>query len=562
MPAPAQLDYVLAIDLGSGGPKVALVAQNGQVAAHASRAVETFVLDDGGVEQDPHQWWAAVSAAARQVLTERSVPIEQIKGVACTSQWSVTVPVDRQGQPLMRAVHWMDSRGAPYSRAITDGWLKFSGYGIRRLATWLRYTGGVPTHSGADVLAHLLFIKHQRPDVYRAADKFIEPMDYINARLTGRVAASHGTIFPYLLTDNRDNQRIDYAPRLLAFAGIDRAKLPDLLPVDAVLGPILPEVADAWGLSRSTQVVVGTSDSQAAVLGSGAVADYAPHLCIGTSSWLTCHVPFKRTDLVRNLATMPSAARGRNMLVAELGPAGKCLELLVNGWFFPAAAHRALGHQSDTATTTDPGADPAAAGQPIPAAASAGAADPYRQLEALAASVPAGSEGLLFLPWLNGSGPPTANPHARGGFFNQSLRTTRAHACRAALEGVAGNVRWLLGAVEHMLGRRVERLPFIGGGARIELWCQILADMLDRPILQADEPNLAIVRGAAMTAHRTLGRHELDDLAAHIRIARTFEPQAAHRAAYDELFHRLVTCYKSNSRLFRRWNTAPPRPRA
>ena len=423
------LKYVLAIDLGSGGPKVVLLSERGELVASSSRRIETLLTADGGGEQDPDQWWQSITDAVRQVVTPRPVPIEDIIAVACTTQWSVTVPVDEQGRHLMNAVHWTDSRGARYTARATDGLIKINGYGVRRLIRWLRMTGGVPTHSGADALAHILFIKHERPDVYRRTYKFLEPMDYINLRLTGRVAASYATVFPMLLTDNRDPRRVTYDERLIAWTGLDRAKLPDLFPVDEVLGPLRAELADAWGLSRATQVVIGMCDSQAAVLGSGAVQDYQGHVCLGTTAWMSCHVPFKRTHLGSYLATMPAAVPGRNMVMAEQGAAGKCLESFVDGWL---AAADAL---SDG---------------PRPA-------DLYERLERMVAEVPAGSENLLFLPWLNGCRPAQRGRRYSGRIL-EPVAATRPGPCEPCDYGR----RCLQSALAAWSGRAFHRAPLWG----------------------------------------------------------------------------------------------------
>ncbi|MBL9125440.1 MAG: FGGY-family carbohydrate kinase, partial [Planctomycetaceae bacterium] len=454
--------YVLAVDLGSGGPKVVLASSRGELLDVARYATGTILLPNGGAEQDPEAWWSAISDGVRRVVAKRLVPPERIVAVSCATQWSVTVPVDRAGKHLANAVHWMDSRGAPYSRAVSDGLIKVAGYGARKLIHWLRVNGGAPTTSGADVLAHILHIKHDRPELYRATYKFLEPMDYLSLRMSGKFSATHSTVFPYLITDNRNNLSIDYDRKLLAWSGIDRQKLPDLVPVDSVLGPLLPEVADAWGLPRTVQVVAGTGDSQAAVLGSGAVHDYQGHVCVGTSSWLSCHVPFKKTDLIRFIGTMPAAVRGKNMVVAEQGAAGKCLELFAQRWLFQ---------------------DQLAAGAPV---------DLYGRIFELAAQAPAGSGGLIFLPWLNGAGPPAGTGNTRGGFLNQNLQTGREEALRAVLEGIAYNLRWVRDAVERFVKRRFDALNFIGGGAQSPLWCQIVADVLNRPIRQVAEPNYAI----------------------------------------------------------------------
>jgi xylulokinase len=159
-------------------------------------------------------------------------------------------------------------------------------------------------------------------------------MDYLNLRLTGRFSASYATIFPYLLTDNRDVTNVRYHDRLLRLTGVEHEKLPDLVPVDAILGTIRPEVARDWGLPETTQVVCGTADNQTAALGAGSIDDGAGYISVGTTSWLSCHIPFKKCNLIRSIATMPSAIPGRNIVVAEQGAAGRCLESVVERWLF------------------------------------------------------------------------------------------------------------------------------------------------------------------------------------------------------------------------------------
>ena len=395
-------------------------------------------------------------------------------------------------------------------------------------------TGGVPPESGNDALSHLLFILHERPDVYHRAYKLLEPMDYLNFRLTGRAVASHATVFPYLLTDNRDNTRVDYDPKLIAWCGLDRAKLPDLVPVGTVLGKIHPEAAEAWGLAPSTDVICGTPDSQAAAVGSGAVGDYQGHVCVGTTAWLSCHVPFKKTNLFEYLATMPSAIFGRNMVTAEQGAAGKCLATFVDQWLCPA----------DELTPE---------GAP---------ADVYQRIEQLAARVPPASDGLVFLPWLNGAGPPSGEGAMRGGFLNQSLRTGRAEAVRAVMEGVAMNLRWLRASVERFVGRRFDALNLIGGCARSETWCQILADTIDRPLRRMSDAHSATSRGAALVAWVALGRISVEEIPSLVPVEKTFTPDPRNHAAYETLFREFLASYKATRPIFRRFNRPSRSPSA
>lgn len=526
MSSAAPAKFVLAVDLGSGGPKVALVSDRGEVVDYVRRSVPThFLATPGGVEQDPADWWRTVSEGARELVGRKLVDPRDILAVSCTGQWSVTTAVDRTGQHLAPAVHWLDSRGAPYARQITDGPLKIDGYNVWRLIRWLRHTGGVPTKNGADGLSHMLFLKHARPDVYAQAYKLLEPTDYLTFRLTGRATASYGTIFPYMLADVRNHARIEYDDVIVRWSGIDRAKLPDLVPTVSVVGPILPQVAGDWGLAPGTQVVAGSCDAQTALVGSGCVADYDAHVCIGTSGWITCHVPFKKTSIGAWLTTMPSAVPGRNLVVAEQGPAGKCLETFLHQWLFPASEF----------------------GEAPPE-------DMYPLLERVVANVPAGSGRLLYLPWVNGAGPPFGERCMRGGFLNMDLTTGRAEAARAVLEGVAYNLRALRDAVQKFIGRPLRQLRFIGGGAQLRAWGQILADVFNCPIHQVHDPNLTISRGAGILGFLALGHVRLEDVPGMAPIAASYQPTPAHRAIYDELFAEFSRSYKAVKPVFKRLN--------
>jgi xylulokinase len=154
-------DLILAIDLGTSGPKVALVTPQGQVRDCRAGACKLTILPGGGAEQNPDEWWAVIRATLAELLAANPDAAGRIAAIGCTSQWSGTVAVGEDGRPLMNALIWMDARGAPYVAQITDGPIKLQGYSLRRLITWLRLTGGLPAHSGKDSIAHILFIKHQ-----------------------------------------------------------------------------------------------------------------------------------------------------------------------------------------------------------------------------------------------------------------------------------------------------------------------------------------------------------------------------------------------------------------
>src|SRR5579885_2902113 len=210
--------YVLAVDLGTGGPKVALVNQRGRIAAHAKRPLGVRLLPGGGAEQDPGTWWEAIVDATREVVAGAGVPVDSVAAVGCTSQWSGTVACAKDGTPLRPAVIWMDARGAPAMRRQARGPVSVLGYDVRKLLRWVRLTGGAPGHSGKDPTAHILFIRAAEPDVYAATDLFLEPVDWLNLRLTGRAAASFDSIVAHWVTDNRRIDDVHYDDTLCRMA--------------------------------------------------------------------------------------------------------------------------------------------------------------------------------------------------------------------------------------------------------------------------------------------------------------------------------------------------------
>ena len=508
-------EHVLAIDLGTGGPKAALVTPEGRITAHEFEPTPLELLGDGGAEQDPDAWWSAITTAVRRLLGAGHVPADDVVAVSVTSQWSGTVAVDATGAHLYPAVIWMDSRGAPYVEELVTGRVNVAGYDALRLKAWIQKTGGIPSHSGKDPIGHILWLKHHQPDVYRSAAKFLEPCDYLNARLTGRICASYDSITAHWMTDNRDLTHVRYDPQLLGWCGLTEAQLPELVPSASVVGTLLPTVAEEWGLTPATKVVTATGDVHSAVVGSGALGDFEGHLYMGTSSWLSCHLPTKRTDLLNNQAALPSAVPGRYFLANEHEVGGGALL-----W---------LRDQAQMIRDVD-------------------------EANELAAAAPAGSGRVIFTPWLNGERTPVDDHTIRGGWNNVSLTTTRPDLVRSVFEGVAFNSRWLLDTVEKFIKRPLDGLNFIGGGARSDLWCQMHADICDRVIRRVAEPQHANARGAAFVAWLALGRQSLDELNRAVTIEQEFRPDPDGRAAYAPLYKEFTKLYKAHKAIHARLN--------
>jgi xylulokinase len=514
---------VLALDLGTSGAKAAVFTRTGRAVGLAFRATKLRLLPGGGAEQDPADWWQATLGACRECLGAPGVERARIASLAVTGQWSGTVAVDSAGQPLRPALIWMDSRGAPQIERIAGSTLGLLPYSVPRLLRWVALTGGAPGKSGKDPLAHISYLREHEPELYAQARYFLEPKDYLNFRLTGVAAAGYDSIALHWVTDNRRIDQVDYHPGLLRLGGIEREKLPPLLRPESELGALLPEVAEQLGLRPEVRVALGAPDVHATAIGSGAVGNHRPHLYVGTSSWLSCHVPFKKTDVLHNLASLPSALAGRYLMINEQECAGACLTQLKDHILFP----------------DDAGQAPRGS---------------FAELDRLAALAPPGSDNLLFLPWLYGERSPVEDHRLRGGFFNYSLGATRAHLVRAVLEGIAQNARWLLGYAERFAGQAFASVRLVGGGGKSKLWSQIYADVLDRPVQLCAEPELASLRGVAALAFGALGECSSEDFAERVPVLQTLEPRRELRGVYDELYAAFLAYYANNRRWLARLN--------
>lgn len=526
--SPLTETVVLAVDLGTSGCKTALVSLDGHVLAWAFRPVELHLLPGHGAEQDPRDWWLAFTASAADVLAQRPELRHRVAAVCCSTQGEGTVAVDRSGEPLTRCLMWMDMRGASLIQRRSRGWINVSGYGALKLWRWIRLTGGAPALSGKDPAAHMLFVRDALPQVYERTYKFLNVLDYMNLRLTGRFVATHDSILTSWVTDNRDLGRLRYDPGLVAASGIDADKFPALVRSAEVLGPLLPQVAQALGLPASTCVVAGAVDASAAAIGSGAVDDYRAHLYIGTSSWLAAHLPRKQTSVATQLAAVPCALPDKYLMIGLQTAAGANLAFLRD---------RVLYNQDELLREAC-----------LP--------DVYKILDRIAASVPAGSRGLIYTPWLHGERCPVDDQHLRAGLFNLSLAHSREDIIRAFFEGVALNTRWMFEPVKRFIGRPVDELTLIGGGAVSDVWCQIFADTLGVRVHQLAEPMQANALGAAYIAGVALGKMSFADVPRRTRLRASYEPNARHRAVLDERFAAFKDIYRRNRGLYRRLNAS------
>lgn len=515
---------VLTIDLGTSGPKCAVVDAAGSVLGSGRAPVTTTFGPDGAAEQDPEAVWQATAGAARAALGEWGGRPADIVAVLPSSQYSSVVPVDAGGVATMPMLLWMDQRGSPRSlRAAGDGRTNPA-----HLADWFRRHGLAPLDGGFS-LSRIRWIQLAHPDVYARTVSFLEPMDYLALRLSGRATANPCTALMFLLTDNRTPTPGQWDPRFVRYAGLDASKLPELVPVGSDIGPVLPAVADTLGITSNARVLSGLNDTQTGALAAGAATGDRAALSLGTTAVIAARCARHRADPRTAVFASPNPCAADDagyLMSAENGVAGGAVEHVTR-----------LVYGGPAFTELD---------------ADAGVARP-------------GAGGLLFLPWVRGSLAPTADGKMRGGFLNLGLEHGRAHLARAVLEGVALNVARLRPAAERFVGRDFDEFSAYGGGANSDLWCQIVADVLGSPVRQLAEPGHANCVGAGLYAFARLGECDPSEIGERVPIRRVYEPDTIHAAVYAELLARLDDAFAATKPLSHRLHAArrvfrPPAP--
>lgn len=520
-------DWYLGIDLGTGGLKVGAVGLDGGVRSSAFRSIETVVTTDGGNEQDVQGWFAALGSAIDELVAV--VGSDGCRGIGITGQWGSTVPVDVHGRPVGPCLLWSDHRGAQWSAKITGGTPGVSGFGARKIVTWIRYAGGAPSKEGADPTGHVQFLRHRRAEIDTRAAFHLEPVDVVGAWLTGVVGATPASMVLSWLTDNRPDAPCTYHHRLVQLAGREKNRLPPLRPTGSVLGSLLGERALALGLAPGVPVVCGVPDLHTAAIGTGAMGLFEGHLAISTSAWVSAPVPFKKTDVLHQMASIPGFAPGSYVIANNHETGGAALRWL-----------------RDQVLNADDGLS----GDDLD----------YDAITTAAAASKPGSGGVIFTPWLKGERSPVEDPNLRASFLNLSITTTRADLVRSVLEGVAYNARWLLEATESFAGRPLDGLRLFGGGAVSDVWAQIHADVIGQPIGRLDDATFVNARGAAWFAALSLGHTTVDELRRAALTMTVFTPNPEAVNAYRPLYAEFTRLAQSQKGMFRRLHAGSDKP--
>jgi xylulokinase len=490
------MTYFLGIDTSTTGSKALLIDEHGEVVTVASSPHTLQTPRPLWSEQDPHEWWGAVSASIKSVLESAGISGEQIGAVGLTGQMHGLVLLDEAGKVLRPAILWNDQRTQSQCDQIHAriGKEKF-----------IQITGNVALTGFT--APKILWVKENEPDVYAKAKHVLLPKDYIRYKLTGEYALDKADGAGTVLFDLKSR---DWSDEVLTALEIPRAWMPETFEGPECTGHISQEASSLTGLKVGTPVVAGGGDQAAQAVGVGAVEPGIVGLTVGTSGVV--------------FATTPSA------LIEPEGRLHAFCHAVPGLWHFMGVMLSAAGSLQWYRDSLAPDMS-------------------FDDLLREAKTVPAGSEGLQFLPYLSGERTPHPDPLARGAFIGLTLRHKRGHMTRAVLEGVSFGLKDSFTLIQNAGLGAITQVRASGGGTKGALWRQILASVLEAELVTVNTTEGAAY-GAALLAG--VGAEVWPDVAsackACIKITGSTHPEGSQVAIYRKtypIFQELYPALKS-----------------
>ncbi len=490
---------LLGIDIGTSGTKAILLDGQGRIAANVTEEYPVSAPQPLWSEQEPEDWWRATCRAVRAATDRAGIGPSEIAAIGLSGQMVGLVVLDEHGKPLRPCILWNDQRAG----AVTDELTETIG-----LPKILAETGN-PLFANF-VAPKLVWLRRHEPDVYRRIAHVLLPKDYVRYRLTGQMGMEVSDASGTCVFDVRNRT---WSEAMLAAMDLPREWFPPCVESDEVVGEVMTAAADEAGLAAATPVIAGAGDQPAQAIGSGIVRPGLCSVTIGTSG-----VVFAQGDRYVEhpeglLHAFCHAVRQQWYLMGVMLSAGGSLKWLRDV-------------MSNLATTS------------------------YEEMTALAAKAPAGSEGLVFLPYLTGERVPHSDPDAKGCWIGLTPRHGQPHLVRSVMEGITFGLLDSLNLMRE-LGMPIERVYASGGAVRSGLWRQMLADVFDTQIVTTNVAEGAAF-GAAMLAGVGIRRYTDAAEAADALIAVTdsAQPDPATRsiyqdtyAAYRSLYPQLRSCF-------------------
>ena len=487
-------NLLIGLDIGTSAAKGILITEDGDIVGHADSSYPVSNPRAGWSEQDPEDWWRETVEVLRELKEQADSSAAELAGLSFSGQMHSSVFLDAEDEVIRPAILWSDTRTDQECQEIEKR------VGGRKSLVEMTGNRALEGFTAPKVL----WLKNNEPDNYKKVKSLLLPKDYIRYRLTGEKAMDLSDAAGTLLFDVENR---DWNDGLLELLEIDRSMLPPPVESTAVAGNITEKAAEITGLPAGLPVVTGGADNACGAAGSGMVRQGQLMVSIGSSGVVLAPAEDYKADPEGKVHLFNHSSPGKYYYMGVMLAAGQALS-----W----CRDNVLPPNWD-----------------------------YDTINEKAASVPPGSENLIFLPYLNGERTPHADASARGVFFGLSALHDRSHMARSVMEGVTFGLRDSLELIEER-GIEVDSVRAIGGGARSELWQQIIADIMDKTVelLAVEEGpayGAALIAGVGVDILPSLEWAEKE----LIEVEKTVEPLAKNVNKYNELYNIYRRLYPS-----------------
>ncbi|CAM3959204.1 xylulokinase [Mesobacillus thioparans] len=477
------MKYVIGVDLGTSAVKILLVNQNGEVCKEVSKSYPLIIEKSGYSEQNPEEWVEKTTEGLAELLGQFDGDASEIEGISFSGQMHGLVLLDENHQVLRNAILWNDTRTTKQCEEI------YSVVGKERL---LEVTKN-PALEGF-TLPKILWVKENEPQVFERASTFVLPKDYLRYRITGEIQMDYSDAAGTLMLNVAERQ---WSHEILDAFGLSPEFCPPLVESHQFVGNISPELKKATGLAEGTKVFAGGADNACGAIGSGILSEGKSLCSIGTSGVVLSYEERNDLDFAGKVHYFNHGEENAYYTMGVTLAAGYSLS-----WFKDTFAKQ----------------------------------EEFDQFLAGVDEVPAGSNGLLFTPYIVGERTPHADSAIRGSFIGIDASHERKHFARAVLEGITFSLNESI-EIFRSSGKMIDSIISIGGGAKNETWLQMQADIFNAKIEKLASEQGPGMGAAMLAAYGSGWFSSLKDCAkAFIQVSKTYEPIPENVEQYKKLF--------------------------
>lgn len=497
--------YIISIDMGTTAFKAAVFDSKGHECASATVEYQLMTPHPGWAELDPAEYVNIFKEVTSSAMQKAGVPKEQIVTMGLSVALETSIFLDENMQSIRPAIAWLDMRAAEEAGEIVD---EFGQANIHR------HTGQVgknPVWPGAK----LMWIRKNEPEIFSRLSMILQLNGYFSYLLTGKMAEDDSLLCSTIYWDINTRE---YWDDMLSYIGISRTQLPDIVESGTLMGRLTPEAAAEFGFSENMTVNIGGSDLACGTVGTGTISHGTFSDCTGSALCTMAMSDHVVLDPKRQIPCY-CGVLPKTYIFHAFSTGGMSVK-----WFRDCFAELETLREK------------------------AGMINAFDQLDVLADSVPAGSDGLIALPHLQGSGPPDLDPQAKACFFGMTMAHGKAHFIRALMESVVMVFRRIVDETE-ALDISIEKIYSFGGGALSPVWCQMKADATGKDVITTTNNKSAGCLGAAILAGVACGIWDSVETACTetIREDRIYRPDPELKPVYDQLLQKytaLMDCLK------------------